>query len=58
MVRVNVLKPSGVDVVTPAEADAGHVDIGVQKDLGVNVKPTISVNITNNKVNSYFPISY
>lgn len=53
MIRVNVLKPSGVDVVTPEEADAGHVDIGVQKDVGVNVNPTVSVKITNNKMNSY-----
>lgn len=53
MVRVNVLKPSGIDVITPAEADAGHVDVGVQKDLGVNVKPTVGVKITNKNLNTY-----
>ncbi len=53
MVRVNVLKPSGVDVITPAEADAGHVDVGVQKDVGVNVKPSVGVRITNNNLNTY-----
>ena len=53
MVRVNVLKPSGVDVITPAEADAGHVDVGVQKDVEVNVNPTVNVRITNNNLNSY-----
>jgi len=53
MVRVNVLKPTGVDVVTPSEADMGKVDIGIQKDIGVNVKPTVSVSITNNNLNAY-----
>lgn len=42
MVRVNVLKPTGVDVVTAGD-----------KQLGIDVKPTVSVNITNNKTNTY-----
>jgi len=53
MVRVNVLKPTGVDVVTPAETDVGNVDVGIQKDVGVNVKPTVSINITNNNLSTY-----
>jgi len=43
MVRVNVLTPSGVDVITPAERDAGQVDIGVQKDVGIEIKPTVGI---------------
>lgn len=53
MVRVNVLKPSGVDVVTSTERDAGQVDIGIQKDIGVNIKPTVGVKITNNRMKDY-----
>lgn len=53
MVRVNVLKPTGVDVVTPAEADAGQVDVDVKKDVAVNVKPSIGVKITNNNLTNY-----
>lgn len=49
MVRVNVLKPSGIDVVTPAERDAGKVDVGVQKDVSVDVRPTVGVKINDNK---------
>lgn len=53
MVKVNILKPSGVDVVTSAERDAGKVGVGVGRDTGVNIKPTVSVDITNNKMNTY-----
>lgn len=53
MVRVNVLKPTGVDVVTPEEADAGHVDVGIEKDVGINIKPTVNVKITNNNLTNY-----
>ena len=48
MIKVNVLKPTAVDVQTPAERDAGQVDVGIQKDIGVNIKPTVGVSITNN----------
>ena len=53
MIKVNVLKPTGVDVQTPAERDAGKVDVGVQKDIGVNVKPTVGVSVTNNNLNTF-----
>jgi hypothetical protein len=53
MVRVNIIKPTGVDVVTPTERDAGHVDVGVHKDVGVDIKPTVSVKITNSNVTPY-----
>tara|TARA_R100001015_G_C4550837_1_gene112728 strand:- start:116 stop:757 length:642 start_codon:yes stop_codon:yes gene_type:complete len=53
MVRVNILKPTGVDVVTPAEANAGQIDVGIQKDVGVNIKPTVGIKITNNNLNAY-----
>ena len=53
MVRVNVLKPSGIDVVTSAERDAGQVDIDLQKDVGVNIKPTVGISITNNRLKDY-----
>ncbi len=42
MVRVNVLKPSGVDIVTSTE-----------KDIGVNIKPTVGISITNNRLKDY-----
>ena len=53
MVKVNVLKPTGVDVQTPAERDAGQVGVGIQKDISVNVKPTVGINITNNNLNTF-----
>jgi len=53
MVRVNVLKPSGVDIVTSTERDAGKVDIDLQKDIGVNIKPTVGISITNNRLKDY-----
>jgi hypothetical protein len=53
MVKVNVMTSSGIDVVTPAERDAGQVDIGVQKDVGVNIKPSVGINIINNRLKTY-----
>ena len=49
MVKVNVLKPTGVDVQTAAERDAGQVDVSVQKDVGININPTIGVKINDSK---------
>ena len=49
MVRINVLNPTGVDVQTPAERDAGQVDVGVQKDLEIKIKPTVGVKINDSK---------
>jgi len=42
MVKVNILKPSGVDVIVPDD-----------KQVGVEIKPTIGINITNNKAQTY-----
>ena len=53
MVRVNVLKPTGIDVVTSAERDDGQVDIDVKKDTSVKIKPTVGINITKNKAQTY-----
>ena len=53
MIKVNVLKPTSVDVQSPSERDAGVVDIGIQKDIGVDVRPTVGVNITNNNLNTF-----
>jgi hypothetical protein len=53
MVKINVLSSAGVDVVTPSERDAGKVDIGVQKDVGVDIKPSIGINIVNNNLITY-----
>ena len=53
MVRVNVLKPTGVDVVTSAERDAGMTGVGIQRDVSVEVRPTVGVKITQKNMNSY-----
>lgn len=53
MVRVNIIKPTGVDVVTPTERDAGHVGIDVHKDVGVDIKPTVGVKITNDNLKTF-----
>jgi len=53
MIKVNVLKPTGVDISTPEERDAGKVDVGIEKDLGVNIKPTVGVAITNSKLQTF-----
>lgn len=42
MVRVNVLKPSGIDIINPGD-----------QELGIEIKPTVGINITNNKMNTY-----
>lgn len=53
MVRVNILKQSGIDVVTPEEEHAGKVGIKINRDVGVDIKPTVGVKITNSNVTSY-----
>lgn len=53
MVRVNIMKTTGIDVETPEERDAGKVDIGIQKDIGVDIKPTIGVSIVNSKLQTF-----
>ena len=49
MVKVNVLNPTGVDIETSSERDAGHVDIGVQKNIEIDIKPTTGVKINDGK---------
>ena len=53
MVRVNILKPSGIDVVTSAERDAGQVDVGITRDTSININPTVGIKITNNRLKDY-----
>tara|TARA_Y100000592_G_scaffold100883_1_gene183501 strand:+ start:3425 stop:4066 length:642 start_codon:yes stop_codon:yes gene_type:complete len=50
MVRVNVIKPTGVDVVTPEEASAGKIGVGVQQDVSVDIRPTVGVKIVQSNV--------
>jgi len=49
MIGVNINKPLDVDVRTQSERDAGQVDVGIQKDVGVNIKPTVGIKINDNK---------
>jgi hypothetical protein len=49
MVKVNVLNPTGVDIQTNAERDAGHVDVGFEKNIEVDIKPTTGVKINDSK---------
>ena len=49
MIKIDVLKPKGVDVQTTDEKEMGKVDVGIQKDLEVNVKPTIGIKINDSK---------
>jgi hypothetical protein len=42
MVKVNILKPTGLDVVASSD-----------KDVGVDIKPTVSVKITQSKITPY-----
>jgi hypothetical protein len=53
MVRVNVLKPTGVDVVTSVERDAGKMDVDIQRDVSVDVRPTVGVKITQKNMKEY-----
>ena len=53
MVRVNVINPSGINIVTSAERDADKVSLDIGKDVDVNIKPTVGISITNNKKTNY-----
>ena len=53
MVRVNVLTPSGVDVITQQEKEEGRVDLDLKKDVEVNVKPSVSVSVVNSRAKKY-----
>jgi len=54
MVKVNILKPTGVEVVTAAEKNAGIVGVGVDKSVNVDIRPTVGVKITQNNLRDYF----
>ena len=49
-VNIKINKDVGVDVQTPAERDAGQVGVGIGKDVSIDVKPTVGINITRNTV--------
>lgn len=53
MVKVNILTPSGIDVVTQQEKEEGRVDLDLKKDVEVNVKPSVSVSVVNNRMKKY-----
>tara|TARA_Y100000592_G_scaffold91614_1_gene152040 strand:- start:1579 stop:2220 length:642 start_codon:yes stop_codon:yes gene_type:complete len=53
MIRVNVIKPTGVDVVTPEEATAGKIGVGVQQDVSIDVRPTVGIKIVQSNVVPY-----
>ena len=52
-VNIKINKDIGVDVQTPAERDAGQVGVGIDRNVGINVKPTVGVKITNNRLSTY-----
>lgn len=53
MVKVNVLKPTGVDVITPSEENAGKVGVDMQRTSTIDVRPTVGVKITQSNINDY-----
>lgn len=48
-IKINVTGETGVDISTAAERGAGKLDVGVQKDIEIDIKPTVSVKINDNK---------
>lgn len=54
MVKINVLKPTGVEVVTTAEREAGSVGVGIDRNVNVDIRPTVGVKITQNNLKDYF----
>jgi hypothetical protein len=52
-VNIKINKDIGVDVQTPEERDAGRVDVGIDRNVGIDVNPTVSVKITNNNLSTY-----
>ena len=53
MIRVNVIKPTGVDIVTPEEATSGKIGVGVQQDVSIDVRPTVGVKIVQSNMIPY-----
>ena len=49
-VNIKVNKDFGVDIQTAAERDAGKVGVGVDRDVTVDIKPTVGISITNNRL--------
>jgi len=52
-VNIKINKDIGVDVQTPAERDAGRVDVGIDRNVGIDVRPTVGIKITNNSLSTY-----
>ena len=52
-VNVKINKDLSVDIKTPEERDAGRVDIGIDRNVTIDVKPTIGISITNNRLSEY-----
>ena len=52
-VNVKINKDFGVDIQTAAERDAGKVGVGVDRDVTVDIKPTVGISITNNRLSEY-----
>jgi hypothetical protein len=48
-VNINITKDIAVDVATPAEREAGKVGISINKSTSIDIKPTVSVKINDNK---------
>lgn len=53
MVRVNVINPTGVNVITPEEATAGKTSVSIKQDVSVDIKPTVGVKIIQSNVAPY-----
>ena len=43
MVRVNILKPAGVEVLSPSD-----------RETSIDIKPTVGIKITQNRLKDYF----
>ena len=53
MVCVNVINPTGVNVITPEEATAGKTSVSIKQDVSVDIKPTVGVKIIQSNVAPY-----
>lgn len=52
-IKINVLKPETVNVVTPEEKHAGKVYVNIKKDIGIDVKPSVGIKITDKQLKTY-----
>ena len=49
-INIKVNKDVGVDVQSPAERDAGEVDVAIGRDVAVDFRPTVGIAINRNIV--------